>query len=741
MGVFPIDFRLMLCDGNFNKIATGRKAHVIMKTPAKSVLSTLLIIPILAVSISTVCAADAAPVAGKRDSPKLPLTEVVLYSSGVGFFQRSGQVTGRAEVDLRFKVDDINDLLKSMVVQDLDGGRVSTVTYGSRDPLTKTLKSFGLDLTENPTMGQLLNQVRGERVELTWPNKVMGTILGVEKKRQPIGENREIEVEHVNVLTEDGLQSIPLPQVQKIKLLSDQLNLELRQALEVLASGHDTQKKTVGLSFEGDGRRRVIVSYIAQTPVWKTSYRLVLDDKGKPFLQGWAIVENTSDEDWESVKLALVSGRPISFSMDLYQPLYTTRPVVQQELYLSLNPQVYSDAMEKSEEVAAKADRKMVRAGEAERLGRMNLRAAAAPAPAAAFGLAMQAQDSMAVGGEGSVTSLATRDFQQSVTAAAQGTQAGELFQYQIKTPVTLQRQKSAMLPIINQGVEGAKVSIYNQSVQAKYPLNGFRLKNSTALHLMQGPLTVFEDGTYAGDARIEDLAPGQERLLSYGLDLKTEVEPQSGDGRNDIVSVKVRRGILIATRKATEERIYNVRNRDQKKKTILVEHPFRGDWQLVETGDKPERARDFYRFSVAVDADKTAKLTVKEERQYDESVQLVNSGSEVIHHYLRMKSVTARVKEALENAVKLRDQLSQTSSEKARREQRINEITQEQSRIRENMAKLNSSSELHVRYVKKLDQQETELENLRQEIETHKKTESQQQKALNDFLLNLSIE
>jgi hypothetical protein len=332
-------------------------------------------------------------------------------------------------------------------------------------------------------------------------------------------------------------------------------------------------------------------------------------------------------------------------------------------------------------------------------------------------------------------------DLRLGVAAAAQAAQAGELFQYHINTSVTLARQKSAMLPIINQSVDGEKLSIYNQNVQAKHPLNGFRLKNTTSLHLMQGPLTVFEEATYAGDARIEDVAPGQERLLSYGLDLATEVEPQAGSGRNELLTVKIRKGTLIATRKASEAKTYNVRNRDRKKKVVLIEHPFRSDWELVEPKENPERTRDVYRFPVPVEADKVAKLVVQEEKQFDERVQLINSSNDAIAYYVRAQKVSAKVKDALQKAVQLRDKLSQTAADRARREQRTHEITQEQSRIRDNMAKLNANSELYVRYVNKLDQQETELEKLREQIEGLRNTEAQQQRDLNDYLLNLNVE
>jgi hypothetical protein len=332
-------------------------------------------------------------------------------------------------------------------------------------------------------------------------------------------------------------------------------------------------------------------------------------------------------------------------------------------------------------------------------------------------------------------------DLKQGVTSAAQGLQAGELFQYAIKMPVTLARQKSAMLPIISQGVEGQKLSIYNESVQPKYPLNGFRLKNTTPLYLMQGPVTVFDDNAYAGDARIDDLAPGQDRLISYALDLKVEVEPQAQGGRQDLVAVKLRRGTLIVTRKSGEAKLYVIRNRDRKTKDLLVEHPFREGWTLVEPSEPAERTREVYRFAVSVEPDKMARLLVREEMQYDQAVALTNLGPDQIALYLRARAVSDRVKEALQKVVQLRGRLEETRSQLARQQQRVTEITQEQARIRENMGKLAPNSDLANRYIKMLDQQETELEDLRQKIASLRDTEARQQRELDDFLQGLEID
>ena len=332
-------------------------------------------------------------------------------------------------------------------------------------------------------------------------------------------------------------------------------------------------------------------------------------------------------------------------------------------------------------------------------------------------------------------------DLKQGVAAAAEGGQSGELFQYAIKTPVSLARQKSAMLPIITQAVEGRKLSIYNESVQPKHPLNGFRLKNTTPLYLMQGPVTVFDDDAYAGDARIDDLAPGQDRLISYALDLKVEVEPQAHGGRQDLVAVRLRRGALISSRKNTEARVYVVHNRDRKKKGVLIEHPFRDYWTLVEPSEPSERTRQWYRFAVAVDPNKQARLLVREERQYDETVALTNLRSDQIAVYIRSKAVSDAVKKALQHLVQLRDKLAQTQAERARLEQTVAEISKEQTRIRENMGKLAQNSDLYARYVTKLDQQETELDDLRKKIETLKDTEARQQRELNDYLGSLEVD
>jgi hypothetical protein len=673
---------------------------------------------------------------------EIPLKKVVMFSSGVAFYERAGEVEGDKTVDLRFNTRDINDLLKSMVLQDDGGGRISTISYGSKDPITRTLQTFSIDLTSNPTLADLLGQIRGEKIELDGPAAIQGTIVGVEKRKKPVGDTQTVEVAYLNLLTEEGLRSISLDSVGRIKLADPRLDAELRQALAVLASGKSQDKKSVSLNFTGAGKRPVRVGYIQESPIWKTSYRLVLAED-KPLLQGWAIVENTTEEDWENVNLTLISGRPISFVMDLYQPLYVDRPVVQPELFASLRPRTYdqdlASANQEFEKLAAMPPaapamagaRPVSGGGELQARGRQmfeneNRRMAA---DAYALGLtdsAKQQMDRTALG--------------RTAASVAQASDVGEMFQYQIATPVSLGRQKSAMLPIVNDSVQGEKLSIYNPSVHAKHPLHGLRLKNTTDLHLMQGPVTVFDDGAYAGDAQIQDLPPGGERLISYSMDLDTEVAPTMTGEPEQLVTVKIVRGTLEATRKYGRKQAFVVKNSGKEAKKVLIEHPVVPGWNLIEPKEPTEKTRDLYRFAVAADPGKPANLTIREERTDTQYVALSSLDDNMIQFYIKAPEVSDKVKAALAEVVKRKAALAQLAAKRAEIERQVQVIFEEQTRIRQNMERLSNDSDLYRRYVSKFNEQEDQVESLRTAIQQATDAENASRESLNKYLQELDI-
>jgi hypothetical protein len=295
------------------------------------------------------------------------------------------------------------------------------------------------------------------------------------------------------------------------------------------------------------------VGYVTEAPIWKASYRLALPPQGgegKPYLQGWAVVENPSDEDWQGVRMALISGRPISFKMDMYSPLYVPRPTVEPELFASLRPQTYEGDLNRrlSEPAASRPPGSAPAAippapglagGAGFGGGSRGGRGATGPRGPQGAALGVDLADRVAGDREGESLGRGL-NLAAGVASAATGERLGESFQYAIDQPVNLPRQKSALLPIVQKDIEAARVSVYNPAVHAKFPLLGLKLKNTTGLNLIQGPVTVFEGSTYAGDARVLDLQPNEERLLTFAIDLGTEVEGKSTNPPSRLTAVRL---------------------------------------------------------------------------------------------------------------------------------------------------------------------------------------------------------
>ncbi|MFL5244634.1 MAG: DUF4139 domain-containing protein [Gemmataceae bacterium] len=699
----------------------------------------------------------AAPALAKS-APQLPISECVLFSSGVGYFQREAEIEGNTRVDLTFPVTDINDLLKSMVLQDLGGGHIAAVSYESHDPIDKTLKSFAVNLTNNPTYGQILTQARGEKVEVTQqqaanqPGTLTGTIIGVEKQKQPVGKDGAIDTECLNLWCAEGMRSVKLGDIQRVRFLNPIMESEFRRALEVLSLSHDTQKKAVTLNFEGQGKRPVRVGYVVENPIWKTSYRLVLNKEGKPYLQGWAVVENPSDEDWKDVRMSLVSGRPISFQMDLYQPLYVPRPTVLPELFASLLPRTYEGGMDKDAKAVADAPAPAGGPGAGFGGGRSFGLAAAMPAMPQSAELSGKQARRQAGDFLHEREKLGGLNLAQSVNSAASASQLGDFFEYGIQHPVSLPRQKSAMLPIVGKDVEGTKVSIYNQATHAKFPLHGLKFKNTTGLHLMQGPLTVFEGNSYAGDARILDLQPGEERLLSYAVDLGTEVEAVNPTSNGRLTKVKVYKGLIYSTTRVQEGKTYRAKNRSDQDRRLIIEHPYRSDFNLVKATYedsakksheiKPsERARDVYRFEISAPAGKSISADVLEERDVVSTVQLNNTDNDTIRYFLSQTVSTPKVKEALQKAMELKNKHSGTQQELAQVEKQLKVVTDDQARVRANLKETPATAPVYKRYLEKLEKQEAQIEQMQASQKKLQDAELAERQAFDNYLAALDVE
>ena len=672
---------------------------------------------------------------GTAQRTDVPVTNVLLFSSGVGYFEHAGTVRGSGSTELQFKTSQINDILKSLVLQDENGGRVSTITYPSQDPVAKTLRSFQVDITGNPTLADLLNQLRGARVTIqSQAERLTGTILGVEMRRRGAERGEPVETPILNILTGAMIRAIDLQAISSLTLDDPRLQEELTSALVALSQARDQDKKPVTINFAGSGDRRIRIGYVVETPIWKTSYRLLLGDTDR--LQGWAIVENQTESDWNNVSLSLVSGRPISFVMDLYQPLYATRPTVVQEMYAGLRPQVYDGGIAAERERAGLlgkvSDMPVPSVGNP-----LGMAGAAGGVARSAAESAIQLRNPNAAGLYGQ--RLEQMDMAASVQAIAQAAKMGELFQYTIGN-VTLARQKSAMLPIITDSISIERLSIYNAAVLPKNPLNGVRLKNTTGKHLLQGPVTVLDRNNYAGDARIDNVPPGQDRLVSYGIDLEMLIDNTKNTQRNEVLTGKILKGTLIVDRRYLATQEYLADNKGDRDKVLVVEHPIRQGWKLVETQKPIESTIAVHRFQGSAVAHKVTTLTVKEESVQSQTIAILPSDIALLLTYSKAGEIPAAVRDALTRAIQLKQAVIDTERQIAERTQKVNEITQEQNRIRENMKTVTQTAQYYQRLLAKLNEQESDIERLQGERDALTRTRETQRRDLENYLANLTV-
>jgi hypothetical protein len=699
----------------------------------------------------------------KRPTVDVPVRRVVLFSSGVGFFQHAGTVTGNAASELRFKTDQINDVLKSLVVSDADAGRVTSITYPSQNPVSKTLKSFQIDISNNPTLADILNQVRGAKVSIQMLDESLsGTILGVEAKDRPLGskdDQKVVKVWYINLIAAGGIRSLPLEEVRKINLEDAALQSELDQALAALAQARDKDKKPVIVNFDGTGDRRVALGYVVETPVWKTSYRLILPEENSrdsANLMGWAIVENQTDNDWNNITLDLVGGRPISFIEDLYQPLYVPRPVVQPKTYASLKPQTYDEGMDAEAKAVngpagASGFGNAGGGGGGGGFGGRGGGRGAAPGAAAARAAAPAAPPTFNLQAvtEASDSSSMAANYAQGVASIAEAAKIGEMFQYSVPN-VSLARQRSSMIPIITDKLPIDRISIYNQSVLARNPLRGVRLKNETKNYLLAGPVAVLDmtkkadnsiTQSYAGDASVDDVPPGQERLLSYAVDQDMLVDAAKHDTNNSVLTGAIVNGVLRLKYLDRQQQTYAIQNKADHEKSLVVEHPRTPDFDL-KAPDKPlEKTDKLYRFQTTLAAKASSTLVVAEERTRWEELAILPMDVTAVEYWSKNAAIPDKVKKALGEAADRQRVIAQLQRQKETADQNRTNILQEEENIRRNIAAFPANSTSRTDAVNDLSAKETELKATNKSIKDFQASIEKSRQDLESYLSGLTIE
>ena len=778
---------------------------------------------------NTAAARAVADAPAQRAGQTLPIRRVILYSNGVAYIERRGTVAGRAEINLSFKQSQVDDVLKSMVVLDLGQGRVGAVSYNSSAPPSARMADIPFSISSETRGGAsgglagVLAQLQGARVVVTTARgAATGSVLTVEERKVQPDPTKPAATTHALVIAAEGgeLMSFDLADVRSVKLIDEGARRDISEFASASASARRRDAKTITVTSDGAGAREMMVSYTVAAPIWKTTYRVVLDADGKPFFQGWAIVDNVSEEDWDDVQLSLISGTPVSFIQPIQKPFYRYRPVVPVPDDLRVSPQVYEPETGEvggnsitgnvsDPQGALVAGATVTATNDANGaavttrtddngffrtpflgVGNYTVKVEApgfrptvvsgvrvTPVRPASIGVSLDVgaiseavevtADSSAMRRGANTVNNLTLDATESavvaqesrasigdlivggdsgVEAAAEGAEVGDLFEYQIAHPVTVKRDRSALIPILQTRMEGARVSVFNEAGRRTRPMSGMLLKNTSPLTLEDGALTVIDGNAYAGEALLERLKPGEQRLVSFALDLGTLVTVREEEDNSPAHFVRITNGVLQAQYYQRETKLYTLTNQTDRKRTVYVEHPVREDWELdPEATPKPEgKSARFYRFRVELGPRATEQFRVVEREESLETYALTNLSTDQLALFVARRYVDQRTRDALQSIIELKGRLAAADARVAALDREAAEIAQDQKRLRDNieaLAKTPEARTLIARYVAKADQQESRLEQLAQEkqaaVEERRRIQSQLDAAIRTLSLD----
>ena len=643
------------------------------------------------------------------DAARLPVRRVVLYKSGVGYFEHLGRVRGDQAVSIDLTSGQLDDVLKSLTTADLGNGRVTGITFNSSAPLEQRLRMLGLPLGASTSQADLLNALRGARVEvLATGTSVIGRILSLEERQRTTGGATETRQE-LTIVTDTGLvRTFTLGPTVGIRLAEAEMRGELSQYLDLVGSTRARDVRRLRIGTTGTGARDLLVSYVSEVPVWKSTYRLVIPSSGgrAPFLQGWAIVDNTLGEDWTDVELALVAGAPQSFVQQVSQPLYTRRPVVPLPRTAMLTPQTHDGTLE----AFAKADtaEEGVPGGAGGVVRGMPNAPASAPPPAALM--------------EARSRENAVVDSLAAAPAAARGQELGDLFQYTLTQPITIRRNQSALVPIVQADVAIERVSLWSASSSTARPWRAVWLTNDTGLTLDGGSVALVEGGAFAGEGLLEAIQPKERRLISYAVDLAARVSVARDGGPRRVSRMRIGNGAFVQVVQERATSRYTIRNEDTAARTFVIEHARRDGWSLAAgTATPAEATASEHRFRVVVDPRASTELKVEEVREVESRVAVTTITNDHIALILQGRNVNAAIEPQLRAVVAQNAEVARLQAAVRERRAEIERIEKDQARVRENLTALKTSAEerqLVARYATQLNTQEDRLTVLRREIE-----------------------
>ncbi len=660
---------------------------------------------------------------------QLPIRRVILYSNGVSYIERRGMVSGDAEINLSFKQSQVDDVLKSMVVLDLGQGKIGAVSYNSSAPVSARMAEIPFSVSpltgEGGGIANVLAQLQGAKVTVTSSKgAATGSILTVERKQ--IRTEKETTSTSVLVIASatGEISSFDLNDVKSVKLLDEGTQKDLNEFSNAAASARRRDAKTISITSNGSGQREMIVSYTIAAPIWKTTYRVVLDEAGKPFFQGWAIVDNISEEDWTNVQLSLVSGSPISFIQQLQKPFYRYRPIVPTPQDLQLTPQVYepqSGIIDPSEtRINTNVDSRQVQNLPLNSRSTTNLLQVQ---PGATQYSRAETSNYRSVDGTSTTVSDALKNSTSSYQNTTVGEEIGDLFEYRIEQPVTVLRDRSALIPIIQANMDGERAAIYNEAVRRDRPFSGLLLKNMSDLTFEAGSLTVIDGNAYAGEALMDRLKAKEQRLISFALDLGTNIRVRNIQDREPAKIIKVVNGVFQVHYFQTSEKVYQITNQTNRPKVLYIEYPVVDGWTLSDDTPKPDyTTQKYHRFRVELKGFEDKELKIRVRQALADNYQLTSLSRTDLQLFVSQRYINEETRAKLEKLIDLRIKIAEIENKLNSFDAELEKIEADQKRLRENIETLSKTPEaktLIARYIAKANDQETRLEDMEKERKT----------------------
>ena len=659
----------------------------------------------------------------------LPVHKVVLYKNGVGYFEHAGTVSGNQRVTIDFTSPQLIDVLQSLTVLDEGGGRIAGVNYNSTTPLAEQLKTLSLGMSDDPTSTELFQALRGQRVEvLGGPGgTITGRLMSIESRTEKSGTgDATVDRFYLTLVAGSGaVRVIEVTPALSVRPLEANLQGQLDRYLELLSTTHSTGLRHLTLNSIGQGQRELRVSYISEVPVWKSTYRIVFprEATGKATMQGWAVVDNTVGADWDNVQLSLVAGAPQSFIQPLSQPLYSRRPEIPIATLVETTPQTHEAAEIMNDQLTAP---KVMAAPPPMAVARPQAQMAL-HGRASSFGVAgMEGTGSGSGGGigtgsgygygAGSGGAMGGGVYRAS-DAIAEGdvsTNAfDDFFEYALTAPVTIHKNESAMVPILQQDLPADHVTLWSESEPT--PLRAVWLENTSKLTLDSGSFSIFESGEFAGEGLLDPIHPGEKRLLSYATDQAVRVKVTARDTKQTLHHVRIAKGVIVETHMNVVSETYSATNSADVDRVVLLEHARRNNGWTLDDGLKAEETSpNLYRFKVPVAAHSTAKFEVRERGPQSTTVTLnSNAGQEVylLDLVKRVPDAMDKLKPVIDAETALADLEAKIADAKKTEET----AAADEARDRENLTAL-KGNDAAKRFVDELNRAEDQLQATRKQ-------------------------